>query len=122
MKTTLIIKSVFRIVISLALTISLFSGCSKMDNNNNGNPIVPANEVYIQGMAFSPATLTVNVNTTVKWTNKDDVSHTVTSDSPLFDSGSLANSGTFSFMFTSAGTFNYHCSLHPSMTAKVIVN
>jgi plastocyanin len=79
--------------------------------------------VSIQGMAFIPASITIAVNTTVTWTNNDAVTHTVTSDTPLFNSGNMAGngSGTFSFTFTSAGTFPYHCSIHPDMTATVIV-
>jgi len=80
-----------------------------------------ANEVLIQGMAYSPLSLTVAVNTTVKWTNNDNVSHSVTSDTGLFDSGLFGNGGTYSRQFTTAGTFNYHCSIHPYMTATIIV-
>ncbi|MDD4991987.1 MAG: cupredoxin domain-containing protein [Paludibacter sp.] len=81
-----------------------------------------ANEVFIQGMAFSPATLTVTAGTTVKWTNKDGVAHTVTCDTGLFDSGNVGANGTYSHAFTTAGTYNYHCTYHSSMTAKVVVN
>ncbi|MDD4969419.1 MAG: cupredoxin family copper-binding protein [Paludibacter sp.] len=81
-----------------------------------------ANEVYIQGMAFSPVTLTVTAGTTVTWTNKDAMTHTVTSDSPLFDSGNIAVNGVYSYTFNTAGTFAYHCTYHPSMKATVIVN
>jgi plastocyanin len=80
-----------------------------------------ANEVLIQGMAFSPVTLTVSVNTTVTWTNNDDVSHTVTSDNGLFNSGSFAHVATYSHQFTTAGTYPYHCTIHPYMTATIIV-
>jgi plastocyanin len=72
-------------------------------------------------MAFSPATLTVSVNTTVIWTNNDTVAHTVTSTTGLFDSGSIGTGGTYSYMFTSAGTYNYYCTVHPSMTGKIVV-
>ena len=82
----------------------------------------PANEVYIKGMAFTPTTLTVSAGTTVKWTNKDAVNHTVTSDTGAFDSGNVAPNATFSFKFITAGTYNYHCSIHPTMTAKIVVN
>jgi plastocyanin len=80
-----------------------------------------SNEVSIKGMAFNPATLTVPVNTTVKWTNNDGITHTVTSDTNLFDSGNLASGNSFTFKFTSAGTYSYHCSIHPDMTATIIV-
>ncbi len=83
---------------------------------------IPATpEVEIKGFAFSPGTLTIKVGTTVKWTNQDSVAHTVTSDTGLFDSGDLAAGDTFSFTFTQAGTFAYHCTMHPSMTATIIV-
>src|SRR5579859_3459668 len=76
--------------------------------------------------AFSPATITIKVGTTVTWTNTTSVPHTVTSDdNTTFDSGIntpiAANGGTFSFTFTKAGTFAYHCQIHPFMKATVIV-
>ncbi len=80
-----------------------------------------ANEVSIQGMAFNPPTLTVAKNTTVKWTNNDGMAHTVTSDTGVFNSGTINPGGTFSFQFTTTGTFPYHCSFHPDMTATIIV-
>jgi len=81
-----------------------------------------ANDVYIQNMAFSPATLTVAAGSTVTWTNKDAMTHTVTSDSTLFNSGNIVVNGVYSYTFTTVGTYSYHCSIHPSMTAKVIVS
>jgi plastocyanin len=73
-------------------------------------------------MAFSPVSLTVAVGTAVTWTNNDSVAHTVTSDTKVFDSGSItAAVGTYSYTFTVAGTYNYHCTIHPMMTAKIIV-
>jgi plastocyanin len=81
-----------------------------------------ANEVYIQGSAFSPATITVAVNTTVVWTNKDGIAHTVTSDTDVFDSGNMAANATYSFTFTTAGTYPYHCTYHPGMLGSVVVN
>ena len=77
--------------------------------------------VEISGFAFVPSTLTVAVGTTVTWTNNDSASHTVTSNDNLFNSGTLAKGATFSHTFNQKGTFQYHCSIHPSMTAKVIV-
>ncbi len=76
--------------------------------------------VTISGFAFSPATLTVSAGATVTWTNKDSVAHTVTSDTGAFDSGNIAPNATFSYKFTTAGTFSYHCAIHPSMKASVV--
>jgi len=77
--------------------------------------------VEISGFAFAPSTLTVSVGTTVTWTNKDPATHTVTSNDNLFNSGNLATNATFQFTFNQKGTFGYHCSIHPYMTAEIIV-
>ena len=77
--------------------------------------------VDISGFAFVPQTLSVSPGTTVTWTNNDSSSHTIASNDNLFQSGNLAKGATFSHTFAQKGTFNYHCSIHPSMTGKVIV-
>src|SRR5919201_4548270 len=80
-------------------------------------------QVTIQNFAFRPQTITVAPGTTVIWTNKDGSEHTVTSDTGAWpDSGNLATNHTFSHTFTKAGIYAYHCALHSSMTAKVIVS
>jgi plastocyanin len=73
--------------------------------------------------AFSPQTVTITVGMTIIWTNNTTVSHTVTSNSghPL-NSGLIAPGGTFRHTFKRAGTFGYHCSIHPFMTGTIIVN
>jgi plastocyanin len=101
----------------LFIAILLISGsCSKSSDTPGPN------QVFIQGNAFSPATITVSVNTTITWTNKDGVAHTVTSTTGLFDSGSFNMNGTYSRQFTTAGSFPYKCTIHPFMTGTVIVN
>lgn len=78
--------------------------------------------VTILNFAFGPQTITVAPGSTVVWTNKDSVNHTVTSDTGAWTaSGNLATGQSFSHTFAKAGTFPYHCAIHPSMTAKVIV-
>jgi plastocyanin len=72
-------------------------------------------------MAFNPASLIVTAGTTVKWTNKDGIIHNVTSNTGVFSSGSIPDNGTFSYTFSTAGTYQYHCTIHPSMTATVVV-
>ncbi|MGE5458403.1 MAG: cupredoxin family copper-binding protein [Methanococcaceae archaeon] len=105
----------------------LLAGCSKDNSygentsgNNGGQP--GANEVWIQGMAFNPASITVTAGTTIKWTNKDGVAHTVTADDNSFDSGNIATNGTFSHTFSTAGTISYYCKIHPMMKASVVVS
>ncbi|HVU68608.1 MAG TPA: cupredoxin family copper-binding protein [Ktedonobacteraceae bacterium] len=77
--------------------------------------------VAIASLAFSPTSLTVKVGTKVTWTNNDTVAHTVTSDQGAFDSGTLAVGQSFSFTFTKAGTYHYHCDIHPFMKATITV-
>jgi|SRR5271157_1142989 len=84
--------------------------------------------VVIQNFAFSPQTVTVPKGTTVTWTNQDGVNHTVvnaktdtSADSTLFKSDPLATGQSFSFTFSTPGTYPYHCSIHPGMTGTVIV-
>ena len=79
--------------------------------------------VEIVDFAFSPSNITVviGVNNTVVWANMGAVDHTVTSNSGLFASGPLAPGKTFTFNFTTSGTFGYHCSIHPFMMGMVTV-
>jgi plastocyanin len=78
-------------------------------------------EVKIDNFSFGPAALTVPVGTTVTWTNRDDIPHTVVSTDSVFKSKVLDTDEKFSFTFSKAGTYPYFCSLHPKMTGKVIV-
>lgn len=80
-------------------------------------------EVKIDNFSFGPASLTVSVGSTVTWTNRDDIPHTVvsTDDPRVFKSKVLDTDEKFSFTFTKAGTYPYFCSVHPKMTGKVIV-
>lgn len=61
---------------------------------------------------FSPRTQTVAVGTTVTWRNNGAESHTMTSDTGLFSSGTIISGGQFTFTFNQAGSFNYHCQFH----------
>ena len=80
-------------------------------------------QVTIQNFAFSPKTLTVAPGTTVMWTNKDSAPHTVTSDSgSTLASGDLSQGKSYTHTFTKAGTYAYHCAIHPYMHGTVIVS
>ena len=78
-------------------------------------------EVKIDNFSFGPATITVAAGTTVTWTNRDDIPHTVVSDDKVFKSKVLDTDEKFSYTFTKPGTYPYFCSVHPKMTGKVIV-
>jgi len=77
--------------------------------------------VDLSNTQFNPSTLTVVKGTTVTWSNDDPFSHTVTSSSGAFDSGTLKADGTYSYTFTTAGTYEYACTIHPSMKGTIIV-
>jgi len=77
--------------------------------------------VKIDNFSFGPADLNVAAGTTITWTNQDDVPHVVASDDKLFKSKPLDTDDHFSYTFTRPGTYVYYCSIHPKMTAKVVV-
>src|SRR5260221_14700113 len=80
------------------------------------------NEVTIDNFSFIPQTLTVPVGTKVTWINHDDIPHTVLSvDKTTIVSPALDTDEKFSYTFTTAGTNDYYCSVHPHMKGKVIV-
>lgn len=108
-------------LLSVLIVSVLVAGCTQSPSTTpttTGN----SNTVSIKGFAFNPSTLTVPVGTTVTWTNEDSTTHTVTSDSGSeFDSGQIPSGQTYSHTFNTAGTFSYHCSIHTSMKAQIVV-
>jgi plastocyanin len=84
----------------------------------------PANgpvEVKIDNYSFMPGDLTVSAGTTVTWVNHDDVPHTVRNNDGTIKSKALDTDDKFSMTFDKPGTYEYFCSIHPKMTAKVLV-
>ena len=80
-----------------------------------------ANEVRVDNFTFGPPTLTVPVNSTVTWVNKDDIPHVIASNDGLFKSKALDTDQKYSYTFTKSGTYAYYCSIHPKMVGKVVV-
>jgi plastocyanin len=81
-----------------------------------------SSQIVIENFTFTPDVLTVPVGTEVTWENLDDIPHTVTSeDKTSFSSGFMDTGDRFTFRFTTPGTYPYFCSVHPMMTAKIIV-
>jgi plastocyanin len=106
---------------TVAATVAPTSTISAPTNTPSGSQAAVSVLGGYGGFSFSPSMLTIKVGTTVTWTNNSSAPHTVTSDSGAFN-GSLGGSGaTFSFTFTRAGTFSYHCSIHPYMKATITV-
>lgn len=80
-----------------------------------------SDEVHIDNFSFTPAAMTVAAGTKITWTNKDDVPHNVISTEKKFASPVLDTDEKFAYTFTTPGEYPYYCSIHPKMTAKVIV-
>jgi Plastocyanin len=128
------ISSISRLIIGATVLLTLLNisnSCTKSSTTDpytsggtgsKGVTTPGVNEVWIQGMAFNPSTITITTGTTITWTNKDGMGHSVTSDTGIFDSGIINANGTFSYKFDTAGTFTYHCIVDPlTMTASVVV-
>lgn len=77
--------------------------------------------VTIKDFAYSPNPLTIAVGDSVKFVNDDDVAHTATAGDGSFDSKEIDNGKSWTYTFSTAGTYPYICSVHPSMTGKIIV-
>ena len=82
--------------------------------------LAPAS-VDIKDSKYLPSTITVPVGTTVRWTNHDEETHTVTSSNGSFGSLGLDLDETFTYTFTTPGTYPYGCDLHPFMGGTIVV-
>lgn len=107
----------------LVLTVALLSACSPRNSTSSSLLTTPAagNTVVISDFSFSQSSLTVKVGSTVTWVNEDRVTHSITSDTGVFQSDNLPAGGSFSYTFNQMGTFPYHCSPHPFMKGSIIV-
>jgi plastocyanin len=114
---------------ALLILACLSAGCSSSTSPAPSaaatqTPAAGGNTIAIRNFAFSPSTLTVKAGTTVTWTNDDSPPHQLASDAgaPVaFSSPSLANGASFPFTFSQAGTYPYHCTIHPSMKGTIVV-
>jgi plastocyanin len=78
-------------------------------------------DIEISNYSFNPPEIIINVGDIVRWTNKDAMIHTATSDNSAFNSGYISTNSTFQYTFNLAGTYNYYCALHAYMTGRIIV-
>lgn len=86
-----------------------------------GTAVTNVTHATMQHFVFQPANIQVPVGTTVTWTNQDTAPHSVTFRNGMADSGLLQRSQTFSYTFSTPGTFDYYCAVHPYMVARVTV-
>jgi len=120
----------FTFGLTIATTLLVLAGCSKSSTSptgysGGGGGGETGNVVAISNSAYSPTPLTIPKGTTVTWKNTDSMNHTATADNSSsfqFDTGDIAAGATSGgITFTQAGTFEYHCTYHPSMHAKITV-
>lgn len=115
------------VVLSSFLTI----GCGGGQDSGSAIPTTPSADgvrvsivtgsLSLTNTAYSPNPITVQRGGTVTWTNNDNTSHTSTSDSGAWNSGTIAPGATFTMSFPTAGSFPYHCTIHPNMVGTVSV-
>src|SRR6266849_8695542 len=101
----------------ILLSVVLIAGATHASTPSEGEKT----SVKIDNFTFNPATVTIKAGSTVHWTNGDDIPHTVASTDKLFKSKVMDTNEEFEYTFDKPGTYDYFCSLHPKMTAKVIV-
>ena len=92
--------------------------------NSSGDPLQQGSAeeaIIIEDFAYSPGNLHVPVGARVTWTNRDSAPHSATDAGGTWDTGVLAKGKSATLTFEGAGTFDYYCSVHPSMKARVVV-
>jgi plastocyanin len=82
---------------------------------------IAPDQIAIDNFAFTPTPRTVTVGTEVTWINRDDVPHVVVDTHGAFSSKVLDTNQKYTHRFAAAGTYDYFCSIHPTMTGKVVV-
>jgi plastocyanin len=108
--------------VTLAVPSLIIAVCIVMLTPARSKNAKPAGaEIRVDNFSFGPGTLTVPVNSTVNWTNKDDVPHVIASTDGLFKSKALDTDDVYSYTFTKPGTYAYYCSVHPKMVGTIIV-
>ena len=107
------------IVVFLGLHVAAYAQSAQAAGQDSKGTTV---DVKIDNFSFTPPTITIPAGITVKWTNRDDIPHTVVSDDKsTFKSKAMDTDDSFTYTFTKPGTYTYFCSIHPKMTAKVVV-
>ena len=115
MRRTLFVGS---LIIALALTATLILQPTRARSEEKASS---ATEIRVDNFTFAPQTLTVSVNSTVTWVNKDDIPHVIASNDGLFKSKALDTDDKYSYTFSKAGTYPYYCSVHPKMAGTIVV-
>jgi plastocyanin len=114
-----------------ALTLAACSGSTPTSYNGSPGGGSTAASVSVINTAYSPMDITVKMGTTITWTNDDQVGHTVTDDGGAFDAslkggmtdpyGGTSGGGAFSHLYSTVGSYMYHCKIHSTMHGTVNV-
>ncbi len=123
------IKTILKIGALLVILFAISGGCNSSSNpyspSTTSNPPSgsppPTNTIVINNFAFSPGADTVMHGVTITWKNDDGVAHTSTSDTGVWDTGSIAPGSSKSIIFNNTGTFPYHCAIHTYMRGTIVV-
>jgi plastocyanin len=102
------------------VAVLMLSAASSYSSANTSQPATA--QIKVDNFSFGPTTLTVAVGTTITWTNRDGMPHTIVGAEKVFMSKLLDTNEKFSFTFDKAGTYPYFCSIHPEMTGSVVVH
>ena len=114
-------RNVFLSSLALMLPLALATVLVLHPTRAKSEDKASALEVRVDNFTFGPDTLTVPVNSTVTWVNKDDLPHVIASTDGVFKSKALDTDDKYSYTFTKAGTYAYFCSIHPKMVGKIVV-
>lgn len=99
----------------LCTTAGQMTGCKSDPETPSGNTTPPPKTVFMNSSSFNPPTITVQSGDTITWRNNDAATHTSTSDSTGWDTGSVPSGGNAQVVFNTPGTLRYHCTFHQAM-------
>ncbi len=115
-----IVLATLLLAISVGCSSSTYMTSPTLASSGSGTAVsIVSGAATMTTTAFAPNPVTVSVGGSVTWTNNDSITHT--SVGGAWNSGAIAPGGKFSMTFSSAGSFPYHCSIHPGMVGTVTV-
>jgi len=107
--------------LTLSVAITLFAACtSETDDTKSAEPQAVTDTVIIDGMQFTPQTMTVHQGDTIVWINNDLVAHNITNDANREQASGDLQTGD-SWRLVPEHSFSYLCTIHPTMTGSVTV-
>jgi len=125
-------KALIAVIVVVILAVGGWAIYDHHKSNSNTNSsssdssqsVASSGAINIKNMMFTPSQISIQKGGTVTWTNNDNIVHTVVDDLRNIggpSSGDIQPGGTYSFTFNKTGSFQYHCSIHPSMRGTIVV-